>query len=176
MPLPLPMLCSAVRWPFIMWNANKTPSRADWVVIWPAVSQIANHYRCLLSLVPSALCDSLSFWFSCRWQQLGMQRIPLRTPVVWPTASTSWGPRHGRGRGARPWPWSKGAAAVPLRKINGLNCCGKGSSINIAAIFWIRVRNTCTPPLAHIICSLSTDKQRKMNRPWVPDSGMHKNG
>lgn len=44
--------CS-VRWPFIMWNANKMPSRADWVVIWPAVSQIANHYRCLLSPVPS---------------------------------------------------------------------------------------------------------------------------
>lgn len=95
MPLPLPMLCSAIRWPFIMGNANKTPSRADWVVIWPAVSQIANHYRCLLSLVPSALCDSLSFWFSCRWQQLGMQRIPLRTPVVLVNCqhvlrSTSW--------------------------------------------------------------------------------------
>lgn len=96
-----------------------------------------------------------------------MQRIPQRTPAVLATASTSWGPRRGRGRrrGARPWPWSKGAAGVPLRKINDLNCCGKGSSINIAAIFGIRVRNTLTPPLANIICSLSTDKQRKINRP-----------
>lgn len=56
---------------------------------------------------------------------------------------------------------SKAKVLKLLRKINDLNCCGRGRSINIAVIFRIRVRNTQqytnSHDLDHIICSLSTD-------------------